>query len=165
MVDSIGTSVSTPGAYIEVDLDNDDVFCDVSDSTMLGTYTVHYVVGLDQMNQSEIANAGYAAQTMTLDIVLPVCTSVLKTLTLLTQYEYQVGYDILRIGLDGDSGDCTYTATVTVTPVDPLAEAAPITTFPGTFSNTSVDPAYVNLFQTDSDPYIEVYTASTSIGT
>ena len=165
MVDSIGTSVSTPGAYIEVDLDNDDVFCDVSDSTMLGTYTVHYVVGLDQMNQSEIANAGYAAQTMTLDIVLPVCTSVLNPDNLFAENNYQVDSDILKIVLHGNSGDCTYTATVTVTPVDPLAEAAPIITFPGTFSNTSVDPAYVNLFQTDSDAYIEVYTASTSIGT
>ena len=86
MVDSIGNSVSHPEAYIEAGIDNDDVFCDVSDSTMLGTYTVHYVVGLTQLSQSEIANSGYATQYLTLDITLPVCTSVLNPNSLSAVY-------------------------------------------------------------------------------
>ena len=87
VLDSSGNSVVNLGDYITVDTGDVQVLIsEVNDAAKIGTYTVHYVIGLAQESLFELMLR--TPETMSLIIGSTTCTSVLVPDPLETEYSY-----------------------------------------------------------------------------
>ena len=87
VIDSSGNSVAYPGDYITVDTEYAQLLIsEVNDAAKIGTYTVHYVIGLAQESLFELMLR--TPETMSLIIGSTTCTSVLVPDPLETEYSY-----------------------------------------------------------------------------